>query len=259
MADKAIYSVDTVTSMSGTDKVYVNTGNNIKQITKDNLCGNDIKGIKANLSDYGLNNVFDGELRNGFFSDNGAAHIFSENEVCGYSLTPCSAGDVVTIKNNIAGKEIYLKFFDSNNTILAKQSTTDNEITMIAPTNSAKFAWSIVKTNITPNQAGHIGVYVNNQIDGLIITKNFTKNVGTSSSPATDNVDYDLATDVNLYGYKPIGIINVRLKNSDCSSFHLYGFNIDDNGIAYIRTRSEVSGTSSTDLVAEFTVMYIKS
>lgn len=45
MADKAIYSVDTVTSMSGTDKVYVNTGNNIKQITKDNLCGNDIKGI----------------------------------------------------------------------------------------------------------------------------------------------------------------------------------------------------------------------
>ena len=42
MADKAIYSVDTVTSMSGTDKVYVNTGNNIKQITKDNLCGNDM-------------------------------------------------------------------------------------------------------------------------------------------------------------------------------------------------------------------------
>lgn len=41
MADKAIYSVDTVTSMSGTDKVYVNTGNNIKQITKNNLCGND--------------------------------------------------------------------------------------------------------------------------------------------------------------------------------------------------------------------------
>lgn len=49
MADKAIYSVDTVTSMSGTDKVYVNTGNNIKQITKDNLCGNDIKGINNQI------------------------------------------------------------------------------------------------------------------------------------------------------------------------------------------------------------------
>ena len=47
MADKAIYSVDTVTSMSGTDKVYVNTGNNIKQITKDNLCGN-VKNDLAN-------------------------------------------------------------------------------------------------------------------------------------------------------------------------------------------------------------------
>ena len=50
MADKAIYSVDTVTSMSGTDKVYVNTGNNIKQITKDNLCGNAIREINDNLS-----------------------------------------------------------------------------------------------------------------------------------------------------------------------------------------------------------------
>lgn len=49
MADKAIYSVDTVTSMSGTDKVYVNTGNNIKQITKDNLCGNDIDNVNNQI------------------------------------------------------------------------------------------------------------------------------------------------------------------------------------------------------------------
>ena len=53
MADKAIYSVDTVTSMSGTDKVYVNTGNNIKQITKNNLCGNDISHINDSLSVLG--------------------------------------------------------------------------------------------------------------------------------------------------------------------------------------------------------------
>lgn len=49
MADKAIYSVDTVTSMSGTDKVYVNTGNNIKQITKNNLCGNDIDTLSGDI------------------------------------------------------------------------------------------------------------------------------------------------------------------------------------------------------------------
>lgn len=50
MADKAIYSVDTVTSMSGTDKVYVNTGNNIKQITKDNLFDtikNDVDALRT--------------------------------------------------------------------------------------------------------------------------------------------------------------------------------------------------------------------
>lgn len=50
MADKAIYSVDTVNSMSDTDKVYVNTGNNIKQISKDDLCGNDIETLKTEVN-----------------------------------------------------------------------------------------------------------------------------------------------------------------------------------------------------------------
>ena len=37
MSDKAIYSVDTITSTKDDDKIYVNTGDNIKQVKKSDL------------------------------------------------------------------------------------------------------------------------------------------------------------------------------------------------------------------------------
>ena len=78
MADKAIYSVDTVTSLSGTDKVYVNTGNNIKQITKDNLCGNDISHINDSLSVLGkCKNLLKPTLGSG--TGNGITYINNGN------------------------------------------------------------------------------------------------------------------------------------------------------------------------------------
>ena len=86
MADKAIYSVDTVTSMSGTDKVYVNTGNNIKQITKDNLCGNDIKGINNQID--AIKNDVDNKYVDAFYLGSNSSTTFdiSKRVKIGYPI-----------------------------------------------------------------------------------------------------------------------------------------------------------------------------
>ena len=46
MSDKAIYSVDTITSTKDDDKIYVNTGDNIKQVKKSDL----LSELNSNLS-----------------------------------------------------------------------------------------------------------------------------------------------------------------------------------------------------------------
>ena len=46
MAEKAIYEVDKATNLNGTDYVYSNTGNNIRQISGKDFAGADFKNLK---------------------------------------------------------------------------------------------------------------------------------------------------------------------------------------------------------------------
>ena len=48
MSDKAIYSVDTITSTKDDDKIYVNTGDNIKQVKKSDL----LSELNSNLGSF---------------------------------------------------------------------------------------------------------------------------------------------------------------------------------------------------------------
>ena len=166
MADKAIYSVDTVTSMSGTDKVYVNTGNNIKQITKDNLCGNDIKGIKANLSDYGLNNVFDGELVNGYHDWTNGNFVNDTTVVEVKNAISVNNGDTVSVKTERIFEYICCVLFNGETYVSGDYIHDNNEFTFMIPSGVNRvYVYFSNGATITPSTAGHIGVYINNQID----------------------------------------------------------------------------------------------
>lgn len=184
MADKAIYSVDTVTSMLGTDKVYVNTGNNIKQITKDNLCGNDIKGIKANLSDYGLNNVFDGEFIKGRYNKTTNIVEYNANFLCCKNKISCNSGDKITLKTTKLFNRFFVHFFNSGTYV----STYDGvymetagliDTTIDVPADVDSFIFEVTAHEATTIASyGHIGVYINNQIDvnNTIQSYTYTKN-----------------------------------------------------------------------------------
>ena len=285
MADKAIYSVDTVTSMSGTDKVYVNTGNNIKQITKDNLCGNAIsdlstdmkrifkhknligntldyypvfiKGgstitcstydgsvssiteavikfydknktivedrssilsgnrsrtftlnsndvyyvkwetlptipiqmelgdcatsyeeyiddynfnaivdVNSSMSDYGLNNVFDGELVNGYHDWSNGNFVDNTTVVEIKNAISVNNGDTVSVKTEQVFKYICCVFFNNETYVSGNYVENKNECAFMIPSGVNRvYVYFSKGATITPSTAGHIGIYINNQID----------------------------------------------------------------------------------------------
>ena len=57
MGDKAIYSVDTVETITDNDKIYVNTGDNIKQIKRSDL----LIDINSNLDNLETSDIAGGK------------------------------------------------------------------------------------------------------------------------------------------------------------------------------------------------------
>lgn len=205
MADKAIYSVDTVTSMSGTDKVYVNTGNNIKQITKDNLCGNDIKGIKANLSDYGLNNVFDGELVNGYHDWTNGNFVNNTTVVEIKKAISVNNGDTVSVKTERIFEYICCVLFNGETYVSGDYIRDNNEFTFMIPSGVNRvYVYFSNGATITPSTAGHIGIYVNNQIDVL---KNDVDTMKSKVYTYKKWMDNDETVDVPCSDYSMITVI----------------------------------------------------
>lgn len=232
MADKAIYSVDTVTSMSGTDMVYVNTGNNIKQITKDNLCGNDIKGIKANLSDYGLNNVFDGEFIQGGM-DSGTI-VVKDDYVITKNKIYCSSGDFIKSFGNSL-ESSYACFYKSDNTYIGGLNALDG---CTAPSDSAYCYVEFKRSGITPSTAGHIGVCINNQID---VVKNSIQSGQNFSSTSSGTVTFPIP-----YKSIPNVVCTIIAPISNTNSVIIKITNITEKKFDYITVKDNELNNDNT-------------
>ena len=205
----------------------------------------DVSAINSSMSDYGLNNVFDGVWN----QDTDAGKVISNY----YSV---NSGDTIRIEN-CSGDAVVLLYNSSKEWQSNITNAVENAVAI--PSNISYFRILLSSSvALTPTTADKIRLYINNQIDGLIMTKTFIKSIATSSSPAVSGQDYDISTSVYIDGYKAIGIINARIMNNYCSKFHIYGFNVDSSSTANIRTRCDVSGVSSEDLATEFTVLYVK-
>ena len=166
MSDKAIYSVDTVETITDNDKIYVNTGDNIKQIKRSDL----FIDINSNLGDYGLDNKFDGELQQGYYKASDGTFLNSTSAVCSKNYISCKKGDNIRIKTNTVYGNIYAISYDSDGTFLGNLNTSNNnDWTFIeAHDNVAYIKFDIIhSSNITPQTVGAVSVYVNNEIDEL--------------------------------------------------------------------------------------------
>ena len=170
MGDKAIYSVDTVETITDNDKIYVNTGDNIKQIKRSDL----LIDINSNLEAQGLDNKFDGILFQGYFDTNGTEGNPTQSDICVVNKNPInvSDGDIINVK--YSGKEtttLFAQFYKSdgsNNGIVLMENGSNIDSTFAVPADSKTMHINIGNSGgISFNDVSSLYVSVNNEITEL--------------------------------------------------------------------------------------------
>ena len=133
--------------------------------------------LNESLDDYGLNNLYDGLTRNGYYSGAGA---FTSNNGAIANVNPykCNAGDIITIKTDITRTDSRIVFLNSSGGAV---SYVDNDFDKVSvPANATSFVF-----NFSPTNFNHIGIYINNAIDEL---KNDLSNLKDGTTPAAKAV-----------------------------------------------------------------------
>lgn len=120
------------------------------------------------LEDYGLVNVFDGNMIQGNYQTSDGLWSSNAYGICSANSYPCKAGNKITLKYAESVSNLSIRYYNGSSYISGENFTNVSEFTTTAPANTTNFKINIIKeSNFTPNQACHIGVYVNNAIDNL--------------------------------------------------------------------------------------------
>lgn len=166
--------------------------------TEVNNNTNAIVDVNSSMSDYGLNNVFDGELEQGGI-DSGTK-VVKDNYVITKNKIYCSPYDFIKSKGDNL-ESSYACFYKSDGTYIGGLNALDG---CTAPSDSAYCYVEFIRSGITPSTAGHIGVYVNNQID---VVKNDVDNkyIDTFYLGSNSSTTFDISERVKI-GY-PIMIM----------------------------------------------------
>lgn len=128
-----------------------------------------VDNIDISMSDYRLNNVFDGILKQGHYNSLGEWYD-DDYFVTTSNAISCNANDLITVKYENPF-EIDVRFFDANNNYIDANlyDTQVSEYQCTAPSGAKKFyvgiGYSYTEGKLTPKNARHLGVYINNQID----------------------------------------------------------------------------------------------
>ena len=141
------------------------------------MLADEVSAQNESLDDYGLNNLYDGLTRNGYYSGAGA---FTSNNGAIANVNPykCNAGDIITIKTDITRTDSRIVFLNSSGGAV---SYVDNDFDKVSvPANATSFVF-----NFSPTNFNHIGIYINNAIDEL---KNDLSDLKISDVPCGKNL-----------------------------------------------------------------------
>lgn len=170
--------------------------------------GEAIYEINSSMSDYGLNNVFDGILKQGHYNSLGEWYD-DDYFVTTSNAISCNANDLITVKYENPF-EIDVRFFDANNNYIDANlyDTQVSEYQCTAPSGAKKFyvgiGYSYTEGKLTPKNARHLGVYINNQIDAL---KNDVDTMKSKVYTYKKWMDNDETVDVPCSDYSMITVI----------------------------------------------------
>ena len=120
----------------------------------------------ASLDNYGLVNVFDGQLSQGAYDSSTGAIYTSGDYVCSTTKYSCKGGDIINLYTEKDIAEIL--FWNGNTYISSQYVMTGGKLSAKAPSNATLFALNVGKSGgVTPQTVGKVAVYVNNAIDKL--------------------------------------------------------------------------------------------
>lgn len=120
----------------------------------------------GDLSDYGLNNVFDGELVNGYHDWSNGNFVDNTTVVEIKNAISVNNGDTVSVKTEQVFKYICCVFFNNETYVSGNYVENKNECAFMIPSGVNRvYVYFSKGATITPSTAGHIGIYINNQID----------------------------------------------------------------------------------------------
>ena len=138
--------------------------------------GNEVDKINRTLEDYGFTNYFDGELINDAYSTIDGNLTGLTNYICNKNPIFVNSKNV-SIKLDEEVEQIIILMYRNSGYVTQKTATNTNEMYCYISENISYINFDIMKTGINKDVMGHIGVYIENEIDNLKKEKHlFPKN-----------------------------------------------------------------------------------
>lgn len=126
----------------------------------------DVSAINSSMSDYGLNNVFDGEFIQGSVNDDGSFN--TDTLYLRSNKIACTSGDLINVYYGKTVWRIHFYFVNSSGEVVEHYTGNFNisKDSRTAPSNATGVYIVIHNASTTtPSQADKMTIYVNNQID----------------------------------------------------------------------------------------------
>lgn len=136
----------------------------------------EISALNESLADYGMNNVFDGVLKKGFYTDNGEYYATSGYTDMCTNFYSCNSNNIINIKyskdlSRSTGAEhtIIVCFYNSSKSFISVVGSgmTGNTFKLNAPSNANYFTISFGNKTANLSENDKVTIYVNNAIDTL--------------------------------------------------------------------------------------------
>ena len=124
-----------------------------------------------NLSDYGFDNKFDGEYKQGAYLTSDGTWKDLGSAISNTNKIYCKSGDIIDLKYSSSIRYLFIEFFNGNDEFISSK-VVDNASALreTAPENTSYIRFGIQVEDgalQSPDTAGKTIVYINNAIDEL--------------------------------------------------------------------------------------------
>ena len=212
-----------VKNLDLSEKITFSLTNSIGEIVVDNM--NNIDDINSNMSDYGLNNVFDGVWN----QDTDGGKVISNY----YSV---NSGDTIRIEN-CSGDAVVLLYNSSKQWQSNITNAVENAV--VIPSNISYFRILLSSSvALTPTTADKIRLYINNQID---VVKNSIQSGQNFSSTSSGTVTFPIP-----YKSIPNVVCTIIAPTSNTNSVIIKITNITEKKFDYITVKDNELNNDNT-------------